>query len=71
MSRKFEFKQYYSGKPEVIELLSINVFPKIETNYEGLELKINQYEEYRIIFIDEYNELREESIDSLSCLKPL
>ena len=71
MNRKFEYKIYYEATPEIIELLSINVFPKIETVYEGLELKINQYESYRIIYIDKYNELIEEEIDSLSCLTPI
>ena len=71
METKFEYKKYYGNKPELIKLLSINVVPRIETEYDGLELKINQYDSYRIIYVDKFNELIEDEVDSLNCLKPI
>jgi hypothetical protein len=69
MNRKFKYCPKYKYEYEVIELLSINVVPKIELYYEGLELKIVQQDTYRIIFIDKYNEIIEEELDRLLDLK--
>jgi len=71
MNRKFEYRRYSTSPSETIELLSINVFPKIKLEYVGLELKIIQEDVYKIIFIDKYDELIEEEIDSLASLKPI
>lgn len=69
MHRKFKYCPKYKYEYEVIELLSINVVPKIELYYEGLELKVIQQDTYRIIFIDKYNEIIKEEINELSELK--
>ena len=71
MNRKFEYRAKYRTATENIELLSINVVPELKLEYKGLELQISQETVYRIIFIDEYNELREEELESLADLTPL
>ena len=71
MNRKFEYRAKYRTITENIELLSINVVPELKLEYKGLELQISQETIYRIIFIDEYDELREEELESLADLTPI
>ena len=71
MNKKFEYRAKYRTTTENIELLSINVVPELKLEYKGLELQISQETIYRIIFIDEYNEVREEELESLADLTPL